>query len=282
MPVFNGATTIGRSLDSLVQQDFKNWKLVVSDNCSQDATLEIVEKYAQLDHRISYCRQLSNIGAQPNFVYLLAQADTPYFMWAAADDEWSSGFLSEAVRLMEEDSSIKFCSPSVELINADGKKLVAYKSFDVFSDFEPMRRLNQYLSMIEVVGKANPIYSLYRTDFCRALCGLPRIFEGWGFDMAFVAAGLCRGNYGFISGSVLRKRVVSERDVATSIIVASGRFSCLPFGGEFPLNLAHEYFAALFRAAPTVRLKFIVASVMGRRLLSMIFRLATGRMRWRL
>ncbi len=282
MPVFNGAATIARSLDSLIQQDFKNWKLLVSDNCSQDGTLDVVEQYSRRDPRISYCRQTSNIGAQPNFIYLLAQAETPYFMWAAADDEWSNNFLSEAVLAMNDDQAVKFCSPSVELIDADGAVLVTYNSFDIFSDPAPSVRLDHYLSVVEVAGKANPIYSLFRTDFCRILCGLPRIFEGWGFDMAFVAAGLCRGNYQFISSAVLKKRVVSLRDITTSTWVRNGNFSSIPFGGEFPLNLAHEYFAALWRAAPTVRLKLIVVSVMGRRLLSMVFKLLTGRMRWRL
>lgn len=282
MPVYNGAATINRSLDSLLRQDFKNWKLLVSDNCSQDGTPDIVEQYVQRDPRISYFRQASNIGPQGNFVYLLGQADAPYFMWAAADDEWSDNFLSQAVQAMEEDHSIMFSSPSVELINADGAVLVAYKSFNAFGDSEAPHRLSKYLSMVEVAGKANPIYSLYRTGFCRILCGLPRIFDGWGFDMAFVAAGLCRGGYRFIAGAALRKRVVSERDIATSALVAAGQFSRIPFGGEFPLPLAHQYIAALFRAAPTLRLKLIVAAVMGRRLLSMVVRLATGRMGWRL
>lgn len=282
MPVFDGGTTIARSLDSLIQQDFNDWKLLVSDNCSNDNTPDIVGQYCQRDPRISYIRQPTNLGAVGNFVYLVEKADSPFFMWAAADDEWGSNFLSEAFRTMEDDPSVMFCSPSVEVIDAYGNVLLAYDQFGEFSHRKPAVRLTNYLSMIEVLGKANPIYSLYRTTFCKVLCKSPRIFEGWGCDMAFVVAGLCRGYYRFIPDSVLKKRVVSQTDIETSALVASRNISSIPFSGEFPLTLAHEYLPALYRAAPTVRLKSIVVSVMGRRLLSMIFRLTIGRMRWRL
>jgi glycosyltransferase involved in cell wall biosynthesis len=282
MPVFNGAATIARSLESLLKQDYENWKLLVSDNCSVDLTPEIVAEFCLRDSRISYVRQAANIGAVGNFVYLVEQADSPFFMWAAADDEWSDNFLTEAVRVMDYDPSVMFCSPSVEVIDSAGKVLLTYDQFGEFSRHDPLFRLTNYLSMIEVSGKANPIYSLYRTSFCERLCKLPRILEGWGADMAFVTAGLCRGYYQFLPGAILRKRVSSVQDVQTTLWVAEKEFFRIPFGGEFPINLAHEYFPALIRAVPTLRLKLIVASVMGRRLLSMVFRLATGRLRWRL
>ena len=54
LPVFNGARHLARALESLLVQSFDEFILVVVDNCSTDATPEIVQRYAALDSRIFY------------------------------------------------------------------------------------------------------------------------------------------------------------------------------------------------------------------------------------
>lgn len=46
VPVRNGARTIQRTLDSLLNQDYPNYEIIVSDNCSDDDTANIVSQYA--------------------------------------------------------------------------------------------------------------------------------------------------------------------------------------------------------------------------------------------
>lgn len=53
MPVYNGAATIERTISAIVAQDFDDWELLIMDSCSNDATAEIIGKYA-LDQRIKH------------------------------------------------------------------------------------------------------------------------------------------------------------------------------------------------------------------------------------
>ena len=85
-PVYNGAEFIGAALDSLLGQSFGEFELIISDNCSSDATEAIFREYASKDSRIRYIRQPTNIGAYSNFCFVLNEANGIYFMWAAADD----------------------------------------------------------------------------------------------------------------------------------------------------------------------------------------------------
>jgi len=93
MPVYNGEKTIKRAIDSLRRQSYKNFKLIISDNASTDQTESICREYEKIDSRISYIKQSSNIGIGNNFKYVLNNSHEEYFMWAAADDCWSSNFL---------------------------------------------------------------------------------------------------------------------------------------------------------------------------------------------
>ena len=102
MPVFNGATTITAAINSILDQTFSNFELVISDNCSKDDTAEICKRYAEIDNRIRYVRQDTNLGGSFNFSYLVKQARGAYFMWAAADDIRSPNFLEVNVKFLSE------------------------------------------------------------------------------------------------------------------------------------------------------------------------------------
>jgi glycosyltransferase involved in cell wall biosynthesis len=93
MPVHNGAATIGAALDSLLGQTFRDFCIVVCDNGSTDATGRVCEAYARADPRISYVRLQAHVDATSSFRHALFAANTPYFMWAAADDLWAPRFI---------------------------------------------------------------------------------------------------------------------------------------------------------------------------------------------
>lgn len=60
---YNASTTIGRTIESLQSQTFKDWEVVVIDDCSTDSTAEIVKSYAEKDDRIRLVSHNVNKGA---------------------------------------------------------------------------------------------------------------------------------------------------------------------------------------------------------------------------
>ncbi|EPV2478063.1 glycosyltransferase family 2 protein [Enterobacter ludwigii] len=63
MPSFNSANTISKSIDSIVNQSYLNWELLITDDCSTDNTASIVSEYATLDLRIKIFNNVTNSGA---------------------------------------------------------------------------------------------------------------------------------------------------------------------------------------------------------------------------
>lgn len=103
MPVYNGEPFIREALDSLLAQTFTDFELIISDNCSTDATAEIIKEYVAKDSRIRYVPQSENRGAEANFEFVLNEAVGEYFMWAAADDRWEPDFIKFTALVLDSD-----------------------------------------------------------------------------------------------------------------------------------------------------------------------------------
>ncbi|MCG2775340.1 MAG: glycosyltransferase family 2 protein [Desulfobacterales bacterium] len=121
MPVYNGEPFIYKALDSLLAQTYTDFELIISDNASTDATLDICKEYAEKDSRISYIRQPRNMGVLFNFNFVLDQARSEYFMWAAADDVWDQNCIMKWLSVLstDDDVALVFSNFGIYLHNSD-------------------------------------------------------------------------------------------------------------------------------------------------------------------
>jgi glycosyltransferase involved in cell wall biosynthesis len=101
MPVYNADATLKSAIDSVLNQSFTDFELIISDNCSTDSTSLICQEYVEKDPRVTYLRQSSNIGGARNLKFVLDQGKSKYFLWAAGDDVRSFDFLKENVDFLE-------------------------------------------------------------------------------------------------------------------------------------------------------------------------------------
>lgn len=144
MPVFNDIEFIEASLNSILNQDRQDFRLIISDDGSSDGSEAVCRKYAATDSRIEYVRQPKNLGISKNMEFLLAQADTPYFMWAADDDLWSTDFASILIGLLEKDKSAVSAFGKYDLIDENGGMVQAERNYD-FKASDPKSRLKKLI-----------------------------------------------------------------------------------------------------------------------------------------
>lgn len=123
IPVYNGANYLAAAIESVLQQTYSDFDLVISDNASTDATEDICRAYARRDHRIRYVRQPRNLGAAGNHNVLVRMTDNPYFKWAAHDDLIAPGFLAACVQALDADPAVVVASPASMLIDEKGLPL---------------------------------------------------------------------------------------------------------------------------------------------------------------
>jgi len=161
MPVFNDVDFIEASLLSILNQTFKDFKLIISDDGSSDGSAEICKKYAEQDKRITYIRQVKNLGISKNMEFLLAQADTPFFMWAGDDDLYHKEFVQTHITALESCDKAVVSFNKYELIDENS---FSYEEVDV--NYSSKIRLFQLLKLI---SKANDGfgYGVFKTERMR-------------------------------------------------------------------------------------------------------------------
>ncbi len=121
LPVYNGENFIEAALDSILQQTYDEFELLISDNGSTDGTREICLRYAAQDSRIRYVRSDVNRGAGWNYENARALArGTDYFKWAAHDDIIAPTFLERCVAALDADPDAVLAFSGVAAIDAEG------------------------------------------------------------------------------------------------------------------------------------------------------------------
>src|SRR5438067_2227569 len=117
MPIFNGKSYVEDALRSLLDQDYPNFDVIISDNASTDGTEELCRGYAQRDPRVRYFRNIQNIGAAKNFTRVFERSSARYFMWAAHDDLWARTYVSRCVGALEQNPDCALCATGIQFID---------------------------------------------------------------------------------------------------------------------------------------------------------------------
>jgi len=157
MPVYNGERFLREALESLLNQTYRDFELIISDNASTDSTSAICAEYAARDPRIRYIRQSENIGASANFRFVFNESLGRYFMWAAHDDVRAPEFIEVAVRNFTPDDAC--IAGSFDLIGWDGSlvRSITLSSFaknDLFRFFMESEYKSRTMYMYGLFSKA--------------------------------------------------------------------------------------------------------------------------------
>ena len=123
MPVYNDKDFLASAIESILNQTYVDFELIISDDCSSDGSSDICSSYARSDYRVSYIRQEKNIGISRNMEFLLSKAVGTYFMWAANDDLWDCEFVDILVKALEDRSEVISAFVPMHFIDEKGDVL---------------------------------------------------------------------------------------------------------------------------------------------------------------
>ena len=100
MPSFGTAPFIAESIESVQAQSYKNWELIIVDDCSPDNTDDVVRPYLS-DERIKYLKNEKNSGAAVSRNRALREAKGKWIAFLDSDDLWMPEKLEKQIRFME-------------------------------------------------------------------------------------------------------------------------------------------------------------------------------------
>lgn len=163
LPTYRRAHLIRRALASIASQIYRDFVLIISDNAGLDPkTMAAVREFSADLPGVVLVAQKENIGAINNLKFLLAAAETEYFMWLADDDEISPDYLAELVSLLDAD---------FDTVTAMGqwKHMTSPTEGAIRSQIRPEATHRMHRLFHFVAGNADDsaFYGVHRTDCLR-------------------------------------------------------------------------------------------------------------------
>lgn len=120
MPSFNTGKYITETIESVLAQSYKNWELIIVDDCSSDNTDEVVRTYLS-DDRIHYLKNEKNSGAAFSRNTALREAKGKWIAFLDSDDLWMPEKLEKQLSFMKTNGYF-FSYTDYEEIDVNGKQ----------------------------------------------------------------------------------------------------------------------------------------------------------------
>lgn len=122
VPVYNKEHFLAQTIESVQRQSYKEWELILIDDCSTDNSMEIAESYKRYDGRIRPIRQVQNQGAAKTRNRGVEEAKGRYLCFLDADDLWEPDKLYRQITFMEE-QQCAFCFMGYEFADEQANGL---------------------------------------------------------------------------------------------------------------------------------------------------------------
>ena len=97
---FNCSAYIGETIESIISQTYKNWELLITDDCSTDDSREMIMRYAAKDSRIKLLKLDKNSGAGIARNNSISEAKGRFIAFCDSDDRWSPEKLERQLQFM--------------------------------------------------------------------------------------------------------------------------------------------------------------------------------------
>jgi len=121
-PVYNCEKFIKDTINSVLSQTYKNWELLLIDDCSTDKSRDIISEYIRKDSRIKYFKTEQNSGVAVTRNIALENSQGRFIAYLDADDLWKKDKLEKQVGFMIKNKYIFTCT-DYEKIDEDGNLL---------------------------------------------------------------------------------------------------------------------------------------------------------------
>ena len=101
MPTYNDEKYIAEAIESILNQTYKNFELIIIDDCSKDDNWKIISEYAKKDKRIKAYRNEKNRGISYNLNLAIKKAKGEYIARMDGDDTCTSDRFEIEIKELE-------------------------------------------------------------------------------------------------------------------------------------------------------------------------------------
>lgn len=166
MPVYNGEKYVEKAIQSIINQTYSNWELLICDDGSTDNSWEVIEKFKGVDGRVEIQRNKKNQGKVRTVNSLYNQCRGEYLTVHDADD-WSSQKRFEIqMQVFEQNCEIGLVGTFTSIVDSKGKYIRSdQRKIDDKEIKEAIKNNNQFCGATLIVKKDLLGKEFYRDFF---------------------------------------------------------------------------------------------------------------------
>lgn len=123
LPVYNGEKYIASSIESIINQTYQNWELIIVNDCSTDNTLGVIEKYTKNEPRIRVVNNLINKKLPATLNVGFAEATGVFLTWTSDDNIFRPEAFAKMVQELSADTTLAMVYADYTDIDKDGNVL---------------------------------------------------------------------------------------------------------------------------------------------------------------
>jgi len=209
-PCHNASKFVAETIESVLAQTYSEWEMLITDDCSTDNSVEIIEKYLKKDSRIRLIKSTQKLGAAAARNLAIKNASGRYIAFLDSDDVWEKNKLECQLKFMQK-KNIAFSFSEYYIMEENGTR--TEKVIKVPEDID----YNHYLSNT-IIGCLTVVIDRKLTgDFEMPLIKSSHDMALWLLIMrrGFKAYGLqkCLAGYRIVSTSNTSKKWKAAKDV---------------------------------------------------------------------
>jgi glycosyltransferase involved in cell wall biosynthesis len=172
IPTVNRLPYLRQSLGDVLQQDYDNLDILVSDNHSSDQTEAEVQSLARQDRRLRYRRNSVRVPITTHFNQCLAEAKGEFFVVLSDDDRINPKFVRSLAETLRENRRATVAIPTNAIIDTDGQIIRTLPQSSQIV-YEGIDFVLEWLWKVHDLPVANLFTIMARTDVMRAFSYQP-------------------------------------------------------------------------------------------------------------
>ncbi len=199
IPVYNAEKYIKEALDSILNQTFKNFELIIINDCSTDSTEKIIKRYAKKDSRILLVNNKENLKISKTLNKGIGIAKGKYIVRMDADDWSYPDRIEKQVGYMESNPDIVLSSGNMEI--CDEKMIIKNRSNFPTTDHNIREVLLQYNPMVHPA-------MIFRRDIALSIGGYNETVKSE--DYMFIIDMSSKGKLGNLKDILIKYRILGN------------------------------------------------------------------------
>lgn len=170
MPAYNCEAFLTNSIYSVINQSYKDWELLICDDCSTDSTKSVINNFSAIDNRIKYYCTPYNGGPALARNIGIKNAQGRFIAFLDSDDLWTSDKLEKQLFFMKK-NNIAFSCTNYSVIDENGNETGELRKSPLKVDYNKMLYMGCPIGNLTVIYDTKKVGKIYapiikkRNDF---------------------------------------------------------------------------------------------------------------------